>query len=454
MAALSREMLALAGAIARAPRVLPGAVAGKARHHLIDTLAAMVSGAALVPGQQAIRYVERLGGRKEASIPGTRVVTSAIHAAMAGGMCAHADETDDSHQPAFFHPGCAIVPAAWAMAEREHASGVAVLDAIVLGYEVGARVSLALGAMAFHQRGLSSHTFAGTFGAAAAAGRLARLDLQQSAWLLSYAAQQASGIATWMRDHDHVEKAFALGGMTARNAVTAATMVQSGMTAVDDVFAGAPSFFSAFAPGASTEALLGDFDAAPEILRANIKKWSVGSPVQASLDAMESLLREHRFRADDIERIDVEVRDDEAGIVDNRVVPNICLQHLLALMVVDGTLTFASSHDVTRMADPQVVKLRERIVFTGSAALRLAGGRQAIVAATTRDGATLRRHVEVVRGAAGNPMSDEEVIAKAAGLMRPVLGERRVRRLTEAVWTLEACADVATLRGSLQPTKR
>ena len=66
---------------------------------------------------------------------------------------------------------------------------------------------------------------AGTFGAAAAAGRLARLDLEQSAWLLSYAAQQASGISTWMRDRDHVEKAFALGGMTARNAVTAAPSI-------------------------------------------------------------------------------------------------------------------------------------------------------------------------------------------------------------------------------------
>ena len=453
MASLSREMLALAGAIARAPRQLPAAVADKAKHHLIDSLAAMVSGAVLLPGRQAIRYVEQLGGRKEASVPGTRLVTSAIHAAMAGGMCAHADETDDSHQPAFFHPGCAIVPAVWAMAEREHASGIAVLDAIVLGYEVGARVSFALGAMAFHQRGLSSHTFAGTFGAAAAAGRLARLDLQQSAWLMSYAAQQASGISTWMRDSDHVEKAFALGGMTARNAVTAATMVQSGMTAVDDVFAGTPNFFSAFAPGGSTEALLGDWDASPEILRANIKKWSVGSPIQASLDAMESLLREHRFRADDIERIDVEVRDDEAGIVDNRVVPNICLQHLLALMVVDGTLTFASSHDASRMADPRVLRVRERVAFQGSAALRAAGGRQAIVAVTTRDGTRLRRHVEVVRGAAGNPMSDDEVIAKAAGLMEPVLGERRVRRLTDAVRTLEACADVTTLRGSLQPTR-
>jgi hypothetical protein len=72
---------------------------------------------------------------------------------------------------------------------------------------------------------------------------------------------------------------------------------------------------------------------------------------------------------------------------------------------------------------------------------------------TTRGGQRLRRHVEVVRGAAGNPMSDEEVIGKATALMRPVLGERRVRRLTDAIWTLEACADITSLRSSLQPTR-
>jgi hypothetical protein len=201
--------------------------------------------------------------------------------------------------------------------------------------------------------------------------------------------------------------------------------------------------------GGSTEALLGDFDAAPEILRANIKKWSVGSPIQASLDAMESLLREHRLRADDIERIDVEVRDDEAG---HRRQPRRA-QHLPpASSGPDGRRRHADVRELARCVAhgrSAVLRVRERVAFKGSAALRAAGGRQAIVAATTRDGARLRRHVEVVRGAAGNPMSDEEVIAKAAGLMAPVLGERRVRRLTDAVWTLEACADVTTLRGSL-----
>ena len=114
----------------------------------------------------------------------------------------------------------------------------------------------------------STHTVGVNFGAAAAAAALSRFDPQKVRYVLSYAVQQASGCPYWYRDSDHVEKAFALGGMTARNAVTAATMVQSGMTAVDDVFAGTPNFFSAFAPGGSTEALLGDWDAAPEILRA------------------------------------------------------------------------------------------------------------------------------------------------------------------------------------------
>ncbi|CAN5391370.1 MmgE/PrpD family protein [soil metagenome] len=453
MKEFSREMQSIAGAIARAPGPLTQAVSLKARHHLLDSLAAVVSGSRLLPGQLAVRYVEQFGGRKEACVPGTRLVTSAVHAAMASGMCAHADETDDSHQPAFFHPGCAIVPAAWAMAEREHSSGRDLLESIVLGYEIGARISLTLGAMAFHQRGLSSHTFAGVFGAAAACGRLARFDLDQSAWLLSYVAQQASGISTWMRDRDHVEKAFALGGMTARNAVYAATMVQFGMTAVDDVFAGSPNFFSAFSPGADIDPLLADFDGEPEIMRANIKKWSVGSPIQAALDAMESLIRAHRLQAEEIGSIHIEVRDDEAAIVDDRTVPNICIQHLVSLLAVDGTLTFESSHDAARMNDPRVLALRRRVTFAGSAALRHAGGRQAVLEVSTTDGRRMRQHVEVVRGAAGNAMSDDEVTHKATGLMVPVLGKRRTARLVEAVWDIELAGDVAAVRPLMKPAR-
>ena len=124
---------------------------------------------------------------------GSRIVTSAQHAALANGMLGHADETDDSHAPSLSHPGCAVVPAALAMAEREGANGTAFLRAVALGYDVGCRLSLALHPYDFRTVGHSTHSFGPMFGAAAAAGALAGVNADQARWLLSYTAQQCSG---------------------------------------------------------------------------------------------------------------------------------------------------------------------------------------------------------------------------------------------------------------------
>src|SRR5438046_4963486 len=94
----------------------------------------------------------------------------------------------------------------------------------------------------------STHSISGTFGSAAAAGCAASLNTQQMRWLLSYTGQQASGLASWQRDTDHIEKSFDFGGMAARNGVTSALLVQAGGTGVDDVFSGADNFFQAFGP--------------------------------------------------------------------------------------------------------------------------------------------------------------------------------------------------------------
>ena len=118
-AAISPLMRELSGYIAGALRKpLPAAVSEKTRHHVLDTIAAMVSGSRLLPGRRAISYVKTLGGKHEALVVGSHLVTSAVHAALANAMCAHADETDDSHAPSLTHPGCGIVSAALAVAER------------------------------------------------------------------------------------------------------------------------------------------------------------------------------------------------------------------------------------------------------------------------------------------------------------------------------------------------
>lgn len=218
-AKVSPHMSRLSSYIAAAVRrPLPAPVAEQTRHHLLDTIAAMVSDSRLPPGRKAIAYVKLLGGRPEATVAGSRCVTSAVNAALANGMLAHADETDDSHSPSLTHPGCGVVPAALAMAERHHRDGTALLRAVALGYDVCARIGLSLGGIAFHGTGHTTHSFGPTFGGAAAGAALAGLASGQVRHVLSYAAQQASGVSCYARDQDHVEKAFDFGGMPAATA--------------------------------------------------------------------------------------------------------------------------------------------------------------------------------------------------------------------------------------------
>jgi 2-methylcitrate dehydratase PrpD len=448
LAEISAPMRALAGYIAQAPALrLPAEVAEKARHHILDTLAAMVSGSRLPPGRAAIAYVRRLGGTRDASVAGSKVVTSCVNAALANGMLAHADETDDSHAPSRNHPGCAVVPAALAAAETVRASGAQFLRAVVLGYDVAARINYALGADAFAFAGRLTHSFGGTFGAGAAAAALVRLDALQARHLLSYCAQQASGVGASVRDADHIEKAFDFGGMPARNGVTAAAMVAAGFTGVDDVFSGERNFLQAYAMKPDPAQLALGLGQHFEILGTNIKKWSAGSPAQSAIDALLHLMETNGITAAMIKAITVQLPTGSDRTVDRTPAPDVNVQHLLALLLIDGTLTFRSIHDHARMVDPRILALRARIqVVPSEALLHARPRRQAIVAVDTHDGARHSHRIVAVRGTADNPMERSEVEAKARDLMSGILGRKRTETLIGAIRDLAAVKNMARLR--------
>jgi 2-methylcitrate dehydratase PrpD len=441
-------MRQLSAYVARAlRRPLPAAVVEKTKHHVLDTIAAMLSGSRLPPGRQAISYVRTLGGAKQACVIGSRIVTAAANAALANGMLAHADETDDSHAPSLTHPGCGIVPAALAMGERERRNGTALLRAVALGYDVGCRLTQSLDAYQFREDGHSTHSFGPMFGAAAAAGALAGLKGSEIGYLFSYTAQQASGISCWMRDEEHIEKAFDFGGMPARNGVAAAAMVAHGFTGVEDVFSGERGFFVAYGRAPDPGVLVRGLGKTYEIMNTNIKRWSVGSPIQAPLDSLAELIQSHNLKADDVERLVVRVSHQGANTVNDRNMPDICMQHMCAVMLLDRGVSFRSSHDERRMRDPKVRALRSRIELQGDDALtRAMPSRQGVVEIRLRDGRELRHHTRAVRGTAENPMARAEVDAKSYDLIAPVVGSRRARKLCDAVWRLESIDDVRKLR--------
>ena len=426
---------------------LPPEVARKGKHHIVDAFAAMVSGAKLKPGRLAIKYGRSQRGKREATVVGTNLMLPATTAALVNGILAHADETDDTHWRSRTHPGCAIVPAAWAMAEKESRDGGALISAVVAGYDVGCRVTQALGA---HQLGWhSTHSIGGTFGAAAAASVLAGLDAQQIRWALSYAAQQASGVRSWVADSDHVEKAFDFAGMPARNGVTAAVLVQCGFTGMADVFEGEKNFLAAYSTSPDPQKLSDSLGSRYEIMETSIKFFPIGAPIQAAAEALETIRKKHGLQPETVEKVTVRLPKEGADTVNNRVMPDINLQYIMAVMLLDGSLSFEAAHDYRRMKEKKTREMMARIELVGDETLfQPSAPRPAIIEVTTRSGETLREHVASSRGTPENPMSDEEVEKKALGLIAPVLGDARSRELidkTRALESLPTVRDLATL---------
>ncbi|HMG60042.1 MAG TPA: hypothetical protein VK583_09950, partial [Burkholderiales bacterium] len=181
------------------------------------------------------------------------------------------------------------------------------------------------------------------------------------------------------------------------------------------------------------------------------KRWAVGSPIQAPLDSLLELIRAHRIQPGEVERLIVRVAHLGANTTDNRTMPDICMQHLCAVMLADGGVSFKSSHDAKRMREPKIVELRGRVELRGDDALTQAmPRREGIVEIRLKDGREFRHHTRAVRGTPENPMSREEVEAKSHDLMAPVTGVARSRKLCETVWSLEDMKDVRMLRPLLR----
>jgi 2-methylcitrate dehydratase PrpD len=435
-----------------ASRALPEEAAEKTRQHILDTLAAMVSGASLPPGRVALQFARAHQGEKVATIAASKLLCGPIEAAMVNGMLAHSDETDDSHAPSQSHPGCSVVPAALAAGEQFSIDGSRFVRAVALGYDIGPRVSMTLGGLPWQMESHhSTHSITGTFGAAAAAGCAAGLNTRQMRYLLDYAAQQASGIAAWQRDTEHIEKSLVFAGLPARNGVTAALLIQLGGTGVDDIFAGPDNFLLSFSPKADPSRLIDKLGERYEVTRTNIKKWTVGSPIQAPLDALENLRKRHPFEAGDVRHVDVRVATSEAKTVNDREMPDISLQHMVAVMLLDKTVTFQAAHDTARMKDPSLQRERAKVQLIPDEELeRLYPRRVTIVEVTLADGTRLTDRVEAVRGTAENPMTRQEVVAKCRDLMAPVLGTANTTKLIERMMDLKSIRDIRELRPLLQ----
>ena len=234
--------------------------------------------------------------------------------------------------------------------------------------------------------------------------------------------------------------------MGARNGVTAAIMAQMGFSGVWDVLDGEHNVLIALSASPKPEEMIAGLGSRFIITETAIKPYSVGYPIQAALAAFLLLLREHKLTPDNVARIVVRLPEDGARIVNNRAMPDVNCQHIIALALVEGAVSFEDSHSYERMKDPKVLALKERIELIADKALMdPEASRGSRVEVTLNDGRAVSHHMRHAPGTKENPMTTEEVNAKARSLMAPVLGAGPTEEIIRRVNALESVKDVREL---------
>ena len=397
---------------------LPKKTEFKTRFHLLDTLVSILTGRLLPPGKKAFQFSKTQGGVKESTLLGSDIKVSAINAGFSNGMAAHANETDDSTTEGRFHPGCAIVPATLAVAERENLSSKEIIKAIALGYDIGVRITTSLGYKTPKTSIFATHSIGPIFGCAASAGALLKLTHEQCNYLLSYTVQQTSGLACWNRDPDHIEKAFVFSGMTTRNAIYSALLAKENFTSVTDPLLGERGFHEGFAHNPNPKLIVEKLGENFKIDTASLKKWSVGSPIQSMMDAIEYLLKNNKFDHKDITELVVDIPSDRYHIVNDREILSISAQHLIAVHLIKKKMGYVEAHDEKLFDDPEVVSLRKKIKAVSSDELAIARPeRQSKIRIKFSNNKELFYHAKSVRGTPDNPMDEKDITAKSKRLL-------------------------------------
>ena len=180
-----------------------------------------------------------------------------------------------------------------------------------------------------------------------------------------------------------------------------------------------------------------------EIEHTNIKKYAVGSPAQAAVQAAEDLVALDGVAAELVSRVEISLPADLAWVVDGSDMPDVNAPYLVAATLVDQGFSFAMAHDRGRLTQPEVVRIVA--VSTVLADEQLRGTRSGRVTLELADGRTLTRSVTAVRGTVDNPMSEDEIVAKSMDLLEPALGRNRLSSTRCSTWRPWPTSEVTRL---------
>jgi 2-methylcitrate dehydratase PrpD len=418
-----------------------------AKRAVIDWYAALYPGSVVPPAT----LLERALGEEIGRVPNENAARLADGrgatvrtAALISGAAAHTAEVDDIFREGIYHPGAPTISAALAVAQARKLSGEAFLRAVVVGYEVSTRISLAMG-RAHYEYWHNTGTI-GSFGAAAAAAELLGLDRTRFAHALATVATFAAGLQQAFRSDSMSKPMHA--GRASEAGVTAALAAEQGVMGALDILEGEAGFGRAMGDAPDWDRPLSTLGRDFHICSMTFKNHACCGHAFAAIDGALALKAKMGVAAEDIARVRVggyRATLEVAGIAEPATAAEarFSTPYLVATALTHGSVRLAA-FEPTRLENAQTLALMRRVDLALDPAVDSAfpAQRSARVAIEARDGRRGEHFQATRKGDPDLPFSDAELEGKYLELGVPVIGEQKARALLAKLWKLEREASV------------
>ncbi len=442
-------------------RTLPKEALERARDLTLDLLGVAVRGsqeASSAPARAVVRGMQPTG---EASVVGGGFGTGAVWAAMANGTAAHAIEMDDVTTESSLHPGVAVIPAAFALAEERRLAPSAFLAAIVAGYEITMRVGNALNPASAYARGFHPTGVAGVFGATVAAGRLLGLDAEALARAIGIAGTMATGSLEYLSGGAWTKRLNP--GWAGHAGIVAASLAAEGFTGPVTAIEGPLGTLHAYSDEPRPERLLADLGNALQIMRVSIKPYACCRYNHGLIDCVVQLRERHGLKPEDVANIRLGVLAGGALLVadpieQKRAPKNVVDAQFSAPFAAAVALTYGRGgrevYTQGNVEDATIRGLMARTTCYRDDSLDASYPYLWPAAAEIelRDGRRVATRIEYASGEPENPVPRDGLVAKFNSLAGDVLGEARAASLAQRILRLEDEPDLrgigAALRGA------
>lgn len=420
---------------------IPPAVRKEATRTLLNWVGCAVGGSRQGAPSHAVAALKPFSGPEQASLFGRRERLDALNAALVNGISSHVLDYDDTHLKTIIHPAGPIASALTAFAEYHPVSGADFMHALVLGCEIECRIGNSVFpehyALGWHITGTT-----GVFGAAAAVGRLLKLDEQHMTWALGIAASQPVGLKVQFGSDT---KSFH-PGRAAQNGMLSALLAQQGYTASEVAIEGFDGWGQAMSPRHDWREVTQGLGQRYETALNTYKPFACGIVAHPAIDAAIQLRNANHLAPEDIRSVDLKVHPLVLNLM-GKTEPHIGLEgkfsvyHAVAVALVTGRGGEQAFTD-RAVADPTVVAVRRKVVAVVDPAIK---ADQVDMTVTLEDGRQLHLFIEHAVGSQDHPMSDAQLEEKFAGLTEDILSADRARRLRETCWRAWELADAGDI---------